>query len=129
MSAGPAVTRDCIRLVTPRDLGAGTAATESTRINIARPAADFTTSMMIATGLSTGVTMPEQNADYACPTCHGSGLVWRSTGSNRRGRVNEDHEPCVAAFHCPTCPDDGSGNSVGTGRVLAPIDGSGAPDA
>lgn len=47
-----------------------------------------------------------------CPRCHGSGLIWRTNFQGQRGA-----EPCTAAFRCPMCPDDGSGNSVGTGKV------------
>jgi hypothetical protein len=55
-----------------------------------------------------------------CPTCCGSGLVWRRSTSNRHVG-NASGEDCMAAFRCPTCPDDGSGNSVGTGRVPAGV--------
>lgn len=52
-----------------------------------------------------------------CPTCRGAGLVWRSTNTKPRRGLNDDGAPCMAAFRCPTCPDDGTGNSVGTGWV------------
>lgn len=58
-----------------------------------------------------------ERSGTSCPRCHGSGLIWLGTSSKRRARVNEDWEPCMAAFRCPVCPDDGSGNWVGTGRV------------
>lgn len=53
-----------------------------------------------------------------CHTCSGSGMVTRGTNTKpRRGLGGDATEPCIAYFRCPTCPDDGSGNSVGTGRV------------
>jgi hypothetical protein len=56
--------------------------------------------------------------DQVCPTCHGSGMVTRGTNTKPRRGLNSDAtEPCIAYFRCPTCPDDGSGNSRGTGRV------------
>lgn len=61
----------------------------------------------------------EKPPEATCPRCHGSGLIWLGTSSKRRARVNEDWEPCMAAFQCPVCPDDGSGNWIGTGRVNA----------
>lgn len=61
----------------------------------------------------------EAPSDTTCPRCHGSGLIWLGTSSKRRARVNEDWEPCMAAFQCPVCPDDGLGNWKGTGRISA----------
>jgi hypothetical protein len=57
-------------------------------------------------------------ADKTCPTCHGMGYVWLTSGSKPRRGLNDDGAPCQVAIQCGTCPDDGTGNSVGTGRIM-----------
>lgn len=52
-------------------------------------------------------TINGKTASYrVCLRCGGTGLIWLS---NQVG--------CSAAFRCPVCPDDGTGNSRGTGWV------------
>lgn len=55
-----------------------------------------------------------------CPTCTGSGMVQRWSGS-KPAPGNSTGETCMVFARCPTCPDDGSGNCVGTGYLISPV--------
>lgn len=57
-----------------------------------------------------------ETADVICPTCYGSGMVQVYSSSKPRGS-----ESAMVYGRCPTCPDDGSGNCVGTGKIKATL--------